>query len=186
MSSFMVPPASSWLLLILDEGWLPGLPTPGLGICMWSRVADRGLWLHTWGAPHPVRVPMRQIWWGADKRGGPGRAWPAWAGGGASGRLGEDGDPCPCALRALLCPGATEPWRSPLCGRELSRDAAGTLRSTWGPIKRKVSRCSSSREPLTSPAAAGKRFCSHPTQQGSVPTASSLLKLVARGSLLIA
>lgn len=33
--------------------------------------------------------------------------------------------------------------------------------------------------PLTSPAAAGKRFRSHPTQQGSVPTASSFLKLSA-------
>lgn len=136
------PLASSRLLLILDEGWLPGLPTPGLGIWMWSRGADRGLWLHIWGAPHPIRVPMRQTWrGGADKRGGPGRAWPAWAGGGASGRsLREDGDPCPPALRALLCPDATEPWRSLLCGLELSGDAAGTLGSTWGSIKRRVSR----------------------------------------------
>ena len=161
-------------LTYLPQGW-----ASGCGV-------DRGLWLHTWGAPHPIRVPVRRIWQGADKRGGPGRAWPAWAGGGDSGGLREDGYPCPCALRALLCPGATEPWRSPLCGQELSRDAARCLGAPRDRLRGRRAGDSSSREPPTSPAAAGKRFCSHPTQQGSVPTVSSLLKLVARGSLLIA
>lgn len=117
-------------LAYLPQGWASG--------CGVERQIGAYGCIH--GVPLTLSVPMRQIWRGADKRGGPGRAGPAWAVGGASGRLREDGDPGPRALRALLCPSATEPWRSPLCGRELSRNAARALGSTWGLIKRKASR----------------------------------------------
>ena len=92
-----------------------------------GQTGDHGCVQH---APHPIRAPLRQALWkmllSMLDLGG---AWPAWAGGGAAGRLGEWA-PCLPLLRVLLCPCATELWRSHCCGQELSRDTARTLETT--------------------------------------------------------